>query len=113
MLSNRYDYRGAKGQPLRRVDDEYATFPDKDAPVANDYVLIEDSQTAGAKRRVTVQNLVSAGSVALPTPWLIMTTIQMNAIPSPTAGMAVFNTTKDQIMVYTAAQGWVGVAITL
>jgi len=43
------------------------------------------------------------------TPWPSMTTTEMNAIASPTPGMAVFNETEDQIMVYTDARGWVGV----
>ena len=46
------------------------------------------------------------------TPWLTMTTTEMNAIASPTEGMAVWNTTEHQLMVYDGS-GWVGVAMTL
>jgi hypothetical protein len=46
------------------------------------------------------------------TPWSVMTTAEMNAIPTPTEGMAVWNTTEHQLMVYDGS-AWVGVAMTL
>lgn len=46
------------------------------------------------------------------TPWLLKTTTEMNAIPTPTEGMVVWNTTEHQLMVYDGT-GWVGVAMTL
>ena len=46
------------------------------------------------------------------TPWLVMTTTEMNAIAAPAEGMAVWNTTQHQLMVYDGS-GWVGVAMTL
>ena len=55
---------------------------------------------------------IGGGGASL-TPFLSKTTTQMNAIAAPTPGMAVFNTTEDQIMVYTLLNGWVGVAMTL
>ena len=42
------------------------------------------------------------------TPWPTKTTAEMNAIASPTEGMAVWNTTEHQLYVYDG-NAWVGV----
>ena len=44
------------------------------------------------------------------TPWDLMTTTEMNAIPAPTEGMTVWNTTEHQLYVYDGV-GWVGVVM--
>jgi len=54
----------------------------------------------------------TGGGGATLTPFLLKTTVEMNAIPAPTEGMAVWNTDLHQVMVYDGT-AWVGLAMTL
>ena len=65
------------------------------------------SSSRGAVR-IPFRKAVPEAAATGPTPWLKKTTTQMNAIPSPVEGMAVWNTTEHQLMVYDGA-AWVGV----
>jgi len=51
---------------------------------------------------------VEGGGGSTQVPWLLKTTTEMNAIASPTEGMAVWNTTEHQLYVYDGI-GWHGV----
>ena len=44
--------------------------------------------------------MASGGGGSAQIPWLLKTTTEMNAIVSPTEGMAVWNTTEHQLYVY-------------
>jgi hypothetical protein len=71
---------------------------------SNKYVTNDDARNTDAR---TPTSHTHAATVS---PFLQKTTAEMNAIASPTEGMAVWNTTEHQLYVYDGV-GWVGVVM--
>ena len=62
----------------------------------------------GTKKWSELTDILGGGSTPSQTPWLTKTTTEMNAVVGPTEGMAVWNTTEHQLMVYDGS-AWVGI----